>query len=214
MVEFKDVTDFLGFTNSRKKNPSPPVGAVFGNKEALQDEGKRDEFIVKKKEVLHEWDTVSRAKMSPMASVKQNRALIVIGVVVALFFILIQEFLLITVVAALIFLKYVLSTSEGDQVHHKILNVGVEYNGELYTWPELKLFFFFKDEEGLKLCVDTVERFPSRLFFLIPEQDKEKIKEIMETYLPYLKDKPEDFTDKFYNYVSKKIDLNKKNPEE
>lgn len=198
-IKFTDITNILGITNVKEVptvpvQPAPPV---------------ESEYV--KKEVLFEWDTVTRSKAIVLDNPKENRTLIVIGVVIALILILTQNFLLIAVIASLIFLRYVLSATPGESVQHKLLNIGVDYNGNIYEWHELKQFFFTQDTKDFFLCIDTFERLPGRLYFILnSSSDKEKIRNIVEEYIPYLEEEPQMLGNKLFENAVGRISLSSK----
>lgn len=195
-VKLTDITNLLGVTNI-KDNPvaTSPSPSSPTSKE-----------VYVKKEVLFEWDTVTRRRAASLDNVRENRTLIVIGVVVALILVLTQNFLLIAVIASLIFLRYVLSAAPGQSAHHKVLNIGIEYSGNLYLWSELKQFFFTQNSRDFLLCVDTKERIPGRLFFVLNSvEDKKKISALLEDHIPLLAEEPKIFADKLYENALDKI---------
>jgi hypothetical protein len=194
-IKLADVTDMFGFTDSRAKDPLAPVKPTFSK------EGEGD------RRVLYVWDTVTRNHMPMKGVSKINRSLVIIGAVVSILLVSMGEFMLIAVVASLIFVKYVLSSTSGRSVSHTLSNHGVDYSGQFYGWNELRLFFFKFDGTSDILCVDTVERLPGRLYFLLKPGDKEKVREIVGQYLTYLKEEPKTFFDKMYDTISSKIDV-------
>jgi hypothetical protein len=195
-IQISDVTNLLGITNTRAKEPVLPSKPVF----SPENEGER--------KVLFEWDTVTRQTSPLKSSSKMNRSFLIIGAVVALLLVAMQEFLLIAVVASIIFLRYILAATPARAVHHKLSNHGIDYSGQFYGWGELK-HYFFKSAEGTDvLCVDTVDRLPGRLFLLLNDVDKVKVKEIVGKYLTFLKEEPKTFADKMYEAASAKIPLN------
>jgi len=197
-IKLTDISNFMGVTNIKDEPVAAPAPS-------------NSEQTYVKKEVLFEWDTVTRRRATPLDDAKENRTLIVIGVVIASILVLTQNFLLIAVIASLIFLRYVLSATPGESAHHRILNIGAEYNGNLYTWPELKQFFFVQNPKDSLLCVDTVDRIPGRLFFVLNSaQDREKIRNLLEEYIPFLEEEPKIFADKLYESAVGRISLTSK----
>ena len=193
-IRLADVTDMLGFTDSRAKDPLAPV------KPSFTPEGEGD------RKVLFAWDTVTRNHMPIKGVSKINRSLVIIGAVVAILLVSMGEFMLIAVVASIIFVRYVLSSTSGRSVRHTISNHGIDYAGQFYGWNELKQFFFKVDGPTDVLCIDTVERLPGRLYFLLIPGDKNKINEIVGQYLTFLKEEPKTFIDHMYDSIVSKID--------
>ncbi|MBI2414768.1 hypothetical protein HYV31_02935 [candidate division WWE3 bacterium] len=199
-TELRDLTNFLGLTKVKGDRPLPPTGV---NNKNVTD-------ITKDRRVIYEWNTYTRFADSKVLLLKQSRSAIVIGLAIGFLLILMQEFLLIAVVASLMFLKYVLASTQGEQVRHRILNSGVEYAGEFFSWDELK-YYFFSGEGGKEiLCMDTIDRFPTRLHFNINSGDKDHLQRILEEYMSYLPEAPKMFGDSFYKSISDRISLSNK----
>ena len=189
------LTDFVGLTKTRQGD------AALVAKPAFVPEGDRT--------ILFEWNTVTRPQIAVLSAPKLNRSFVVIGGFIALLLILMHEFLLIAAIGSIVFLWYALSASPVEQVNHKITNHGVEYAGQFYGWNELSKYFFTKTGSMDSLCIDTVDRLPGRLFFMINQADKETIKEIVGKYLIYLEEEPRTFADKWYEKAIGKISFNK-----
>lgn len=199
-IQAKDITNFLGLTNTAGRTPIPPTR----NPNSVAD-------ITTDRRVLFEWTTTTRNPLlaNKKTSAKQNRSTILIGVAVGFLFILMQQFLLIAVVASLIFLKYVLESTPGLPIKHRILNRGMEYGGEFYSWEELKHFYFAVEDNDHILCVDTINRFPSRLFFTIEPAKRDYLQNLLETYIAYIPEAPKMFGDNLYKAAADKISLTK-----
>ena len=58
-----------------------------------------------------------------------------------------------------------------------------------------------------KINIDVKEKLPARLFLTVLDGEKEKVRDICESYLPYLKEAPESFMDKGYKKLVSKLDL-------
>jgi hypothetical protein len=119
-----------------------------------------------------------------------------------------QEWLLIAVIVALVFVAYILSTVSPEETEHKITNRGVITGGKTYRWEEL-VRFWFTEKWGQKiLSLETVVRFPGRLTLLLGEANQEQIKKILSDYLPF--EEPEKtWADNASNWLSRQIPLGK-----
>jgi len=194
---FERITDFVGITNSRANSV----------KEVQPDSTPTPS---QKKEVLFQWTIATRPQVGALATPKFNRSFTVLGGFIVLLLILMQEFLLVAAIGSMVFLWYALSASPVEVVTHTITNQGVEFAGELYAWEELSRFFFTKTGTMDTLCIDTKERLPGRLFFMVESSDREKIKELVGRYLTYLEEQPKDFTDRMYDRIVNRISLDGK----
>jgi len=191
-IKLTDITDYVGITNTKQNEPELPKKPAFD----LEKEGAR--------QVLYEWDAVNVISTSK-PSAKMSRTFVVIGVVVALLLVLMQQFLLIALVASVVFLYHVLSSVSAETVHHKLTNHGVDYAGSFYTWGELQRFYFKTQEGSSILCIDTKERIPGRLFLILRTGDEQKVKEITSRYISYLEEEPKTFADKIYDSAAKRV---------
>lgn len=196
-MQLKSVTSFLGLTK-KKEEPVSPSQAV----------SKPDPSMYGEKVLEYSWTAPSR--VVTQLSQKSAKTIIVIAVSVSLLFALMQEFLLIVVIASAGFLYYMLSKSPATEVTHEVSTHGVWYAQEqFYYWYELKHFFFKGEGDNLLLCVDTIERLPGRIFLKINPQDKEKLKEIFSKRLLFLEEEPKGFIDKAYTSAVSKLALDK-----
>jgi hypothetical protein len=196
-MQLKDITSFIGLT---KKKEEPAV--------LEQTTTKQGPSMYGEKVVEYSWTAPNRVVKE--ISQKSAKTIIVIAVSVSLLFALMQEFLLIIVIASAGFLYYMLSKSPVAVVDHQVSTHGLWYAGEqFYYWYELKQFFFSGDGESLFLCVDTVERLPGRIFLNIKPEDREKLKELFAKRLLFLEEEPKNFIDKAYGSAISKFALDK-----
>lgn len=122
----------------------------------------------------------------------------------AIFF-FIDGLLPVAVVAALVFLIYVLATIAPEEVENTITNRGITFAGRKYRWDELVRFWFTKRFGNELLVIETVQ-IPNRIEMVIQEADKEKIKEAFEDFLPHEEASP-NFFDKAAFWLSKRVPL-------
>ncbi|OGC47818.1 hypothetical protein A2886_00330 [candidate division WWE3 bacterium RIFCSPHIGHO2_01_FULL_42_13] len=196
-TRFTDITDFLGVTNTKEKEPILPVKPSA----TPESEGER--------RILFSWDTVSRVGYSDRGNPKLSRTLLIIGVVVAFLLVAMGEFLLIAVVASIIFLRQVLSATPAEAVHHDLTNHGVSYSGEFYSWGEFSNFYLAEDKGVDVLCLNLTNRVPGRLYLLLSSGDREKVKDIVGQYVSMLPEEPKTFFDKVYDFAASRISIDK-----
>lgn len=196
-MKIKDLTSFVGLTR-RGEVPAVPEQQVK----------KPDPSMYGEKIIEYTWTAPNRVLRE--MSQKSAKTIIVIAVSVSLLFALMQEFLLIVVIASAGFLYYMLSKLPTTQVTHEVSTHGLFYAEEqFYYWYELKQFFFKGDADALFLCVDTIERLPGRIFLNINPADREKLKEIFAKRLLFLEEEPKGFVDKVYGSAISKFSLDK-----
>lgn len=196
-MNFIDVTNYLGITNTKAQEPVTPLKPTFN----LEHEGE--------KKVLVEWESVAKIHR-PGFNEKSMRTIVVIAIVIGLLLIIMQEYALILAIGSIVFIGYALSKAPVESVKYEITNHGVKYAAQFYYWNELTQFYFVTSRGENLMAVDTKERLPGRLFLSINPTLKDKIKSVFETYLPYLEKEPETFMDRTYKSVVAKINVDKK----
>ena len=197
-MQIRDLTSFIGLT---RKKEAPALTNVTSAPQV-------DPKSYGEKLVEYTWSAPNRVVKE--MSQKSAKTLIIIAVSVSLLFALMQEFLLIIVIASAGFLYYMLLKSPATEVKHEVSSHGVWYAGEqFYYWHELKQFFFKSDGGGTVLCVDTTERLPGRLFLNIDPADKDRLKETFSKRLVFLEEEPKGFVDKVYGSAISKFALDK-----
>ena len=189
-MNISTVTNFLGITNTKQQPayaaPTPP--------EALEKEPKK---------VLFAWEATPKGAKT--ISKKTARALIIIGVIVALVFAVMQEFLLIIALASLVFIKYILTAAPQETIKYEISNHGVTVAGQFYGWYALKYFFFTRKDGVTTLCADTKEALPGRLYLTLNGNNSDEMRPVLEQYLAYLEAEPKTFIDKAYDSITGKF---------
>lgn len=187
-LKIASITSFLGFT-SKKEQPGTPS---FSPETAGE------------KVVLMEWLSEARPETRGLSK-RLTRTFTIIGVVLGLLLIIMQEYFLILVVASMIFISNAISKAPAEKVRIQVSTHGVSYGDTFYYWNELKRFFFYEGGKMAVVAVDTRESLPGRLFLSYAPESKEKIKEILSQHLQYLEKEPATFFDKAYTSVIDKL---------
>lgn len=159
-----------------------------------------------KREVLYSWNAVSRPTQQTI-NPKMTRTFIVIGVVISLVFVAMQQFFLIMGILSLVFVSYMLMQVPAEEVGYEISNLDLKYGERAYKWRELLQFFFMETAGMDVVAVDVREGLPSRLYLTLLPGDKEKIRHFLGDHLPYLEAEPKTFADKAYESVVGKLNL-------
>jgi len=193
-MQITDVSNFLGITNTKSKEAVPAENPVFD----LEKLGE--------KQVLYTWEAPLRMPIEAFSS-KLTKNLFIIGGVLGLFLLLIGEFFIILVIASIIFVGYILANSPSEMATYEISTHGVKFTDHFYYWNELGNFFFTQNKGHAILNIDVKDKLPARLFLTVKEGEQDKIRDLCEKYLPYLKEAPETFMDKAYKKVVGKLDL-------
>jgi hypothetical protein len=117
-----------------------------------------------------------------------------------------QEWLLILVMVALMFVAYIMSTVEPRQVEHQITNRGIITGGKKYEWETLNRFWFTEKLGEKILQIETLVGLPRHLFLMLGETKQEAIKKILADYLPF--EEPEKtWIDNASEWISRRVPL-------
>jgi len=129
--------------------------------------------------------------------------LISIAAITALVFFLIEGIVPAVLIVALVFLFYVLSTVEPDNIEYKLTNRGIKIAGKSTPWNFMFRFWFTKRFDSELLVIETA-RIPGRLELVVSSQVKDKLKENLLRYLDE-EETPPTFVDKAAGWFSKKL---------
>ena len=113
---------------------------------------------------------------------------ITIAVLLSIVFAIAGEWMLIALMAALIFAYYLWSTIPPEPVDHSITNLGIRTANELYRWNEFSRWWAEDKWNQQVLIVETPLRFPPRLHLLLESKSAKDVTKIMTDRL--LLDKP------------------------
>lgn len=153
-----------------------------------------------KKKVVFRWEAPLKPKQS-VANMKFVRSMGVIAIVVGLLLVAMQEFLLIIAIASLVFVRYLVTNTPEETVVHEVSNHGISFAGTMYPWEEIKQFYFMNQEGTEMMLVDLTKDLPARLYFVINPNDKDKLQDVVNEYIPFLEEAPKDFMKDAYNTV-------------
>jgi hypothetical protein len=123
---------------------------------------------------------------------------------VILFFI--KEWVLIIVIIAIMFVYYVLSHVQPEEIEHSITNRGIRFAGKDYPWEALTQFWFSEKFGEKILNVQTLMMYPGRLQMLLGKMTEKEVTEILKKYL--LQETPEPTVmERTTDWFSKKIPI-------
>lgn len=129
--------------------------------------------------------------------------LISIAALVGLVLFLIEGWVPVVLVISLVFLFYVLSTVEPENIEYKITNKGIKVAGKKTEWNLMGRFWFSKRFETELLIVETAV-LPGRMEIVINPEIKEAIRKNLSSYL-FEEEAPPAFLDKASNWFAKKL---------
>lgn len=120
--------------------------------------------------------------------------------------IFIQQWMLILVMASLVFLSYVYSTVPPAEIEFKITLRGVQYAEQEIFWDQLSCFWF-SQRNGVPILNFGMKLGLQKIIYVIYKKDDEK--EIKNLLLRFLSEEalPPTFVDKAASWLSQKIPL-------
>ena len=156
--------------------------------EGLKDGSLRIKELKKNNKVvqklnLFEWEAPIRV---PFQFEKKNFLMVLAVCLLFIFYLaLVEKYLLMFAIIALLFFIYVAGTTKPVNVTHKITARGVETMNVLYEWYQLENFFFTKKKDEQLLIIETNLRLPSRLIILVGEKNRDNIFLLLQDQLLY-----------------------------
>ena len=106
-------------------------------------------------------------------------------------------------IISLVFLYYVLSTVQPENIEYKITNRGIKIAGKETGWQYVVRFWFSLRLGSDLLIFDTVT-LPGRMELVINPELKDTLKKEISAYVPY-EEAPPSTLDKVTNWVAKKL---------
>lgn len=129
--------------------------------------------------------------------------IIAISALVGLILFLVEGFMPVLLIISLVFLYYVLSTVEPQNIEYKITNKGVKIADSRTDWDFIKRFWFTRRYDNSLLIIETAS-LPGRLEIVIDDGKREEIKKNLSKYIPEEKTPPSSL-DKAANWFSKRL---------
>ncbi len=138
---------------------------------------------------------------------KRNKSFYVTLIAIAALFgmvlFLVEGFMPVLLIISLVFLFYVLSTVEPDNVEYKVTNLGIKMANSKTEWSLIRRFWFTKRLDT-ELLVFELFVFPGRLEMVMDPNRKTEIKEIIAKYVLF-EEAPASFLDKASNWFAKRM---------
>ena len=157
-------------------------------------------------ELLFSWVAPERV-FRPRRSKDYKRNLILLFVLVILLLVFTNQFYLLAVVLALIFLVYALSNVPPKKVRHVITNYGIYTHDRFYSWLNRGQRFWFETTAGQEQLFVETQLFPYRLIMLVGhDRNKPHLVKILSHYLVQKKPLPSKL-DKIVAWIQEKFPL-------
>ncbi|MDQ5951292.1 MAG: hypothetical protein QG639_569 [Patescibacteria group bacterium] len=131
-------------------------------------------------EILFEWEALSR----PFKA-RNRQYFTTIGLIaalVALILLFAGQMFSVAVIAAVIFVIYVLNTTPPGMVNHKLTTYGIRVENNLYYWEEMGRFWF-TEKFGQHILNIEIARFPNRLTLLLGDVNKDDMQLVLSEVL-------------------------------
>lgn len=157
-----------------------------------------------------EKDLVSwRAPARPFK--RRNRqfyvTIIAMAAILGLILFLAEGFMPVVLIVSLVFLFYVLSTVEPEEIEYKITSKGVKIQGKLTAWEVLGRFWFSRRFDSELLILETAG-LPGRMEMVVDSSSKEEVRKALSTKLVE-EEVPPSTLDKVANWFANKLPGNK-----
>lgn len=129
------------------------------------------------------------------------------GLVFVLAAIVFDEFFLVGVILAVIFVAFVFATAEPKVIEHKVNNMGIISGGRPFLWEELDSFWFEKKGDERLMMVQTTMHFPTRLIIILSSVSERTLLDLVEKHLHYHPAPVHTLFDKWAHGLQKRINL-------
>lgn len=107
---------------------------------------------------------------------------------------------------SIIFLYYILSTVEPEQIEYSITNKGIKIIDKTTVWDFFTRYWFTRRLGSEILVLETI-MFPRRLELVVNKEDKEKIKKELNKYISE-EEVPPSGLDRAANWLAKRMQEN------
>ncbi|HUC95322.1 MAG TPA: hypothetical protein VMR19_05000 [Candidatus Saccharimonadales bacterium] len=127
--------------------------------------------------------------------------------IVSIILFLAEGIMPVVLIISLVFLYYVLSTVQPDDVQYKVTTKGVKVATKLTEWQYLNRYWFTNRFDNELMIIDTI-LLPGRMEFVINPEIKERLKKEVSAYIPY-EEVPPTALDKMTTWFATKLPGNK-----
>lgn len=122
---------------------------------------------------------------------------------------LFSQYMLMFVVASLVFVSFAFSLVPPKNFHYRISTEGIMLEDHFYIWHELYDFYFVKRYGDDILHVRTKNFFPGVLTITLGDMTREHVKNVLVKYLPFREYIKPTFMDKSGDWLSRNFPLEK-----
>lgn len=111
--------------------------------------------------------------------------ILLIATLICLILFLFAQYLLMIVVASLVFVSFALAIVPPHDFHYKISTEGITVEDHFFLWQELYDFYFKKREHLQVLHIRTHAFIPGELTIVLGSMSVDHVKSVLLPYLPY-----------------------------
>ena len=129
------------------------------------------------------------------------------GAIFILAAIVFEEFFLVGVIFAVMFVVYVLASAAPETIEHKITTMGITSGGRAFLWEELDSFWFDKKGDDRLLVVQTRLHFPTRLIILLTTVSERALLEMLEKHLHYHQAPVHTLFDRWASFLQNRVNF-------
>ncbi|HKC04448.1 MAG TPA: hypothetical protein VKC54_01090 [Patescibacteria group bacterium] len=127
--------------------------------------------------------------------------------IISLVLFLAEGIMPVILIVALVFLYYVLSTVEPENIEYKVTTKGVKIGGKLTNWQAL-IRFWFGTRSGSEVLIFETYGIPGRIEIMTGPETHDKLKKEISAYIPY-EEVPVTEVEKFTDWFTKKVSGNR-----
>jgi hypothetical protein len=158
------------------------------------------------KVIFLSWEAPSRSLKKPMSD-KLRKTLVSVGTVVVLLFILMREYFVVMAIASVVFFIQILSKTTPEDIKYELSSHGIKYGEQMYYWVSLVSAFFMKIDGLDFLAFDTFESIPGRIYVNVSGKNLSEIEMFVSKHMTYLKVAPKSQFEKIFDFVSSKFNF-------
>lgn len=155
--------------------------------------------------IILEWKAPGRPFTKRHKSYYTTSLLIMFFIEIILF--LFSQYMLMLVVASLVFVSFALSTVPPHEFNYRISNQGVFIEDHFFIWEELYDFFFTTQHNQKVLVIRTKNFFPGEITITLGNITTEQIKRAILPYLPFREYIDQTFGEKMGNWMARTFPL-------
>jgi hypothetical protein len=134
-------------------------------------------------QLLFSWVAPERV-FRPRLSKNYQRNLILLFILIGLLLIAANQFTLLIVILALIFLSFVMANVPPQKIRHTITNYGIYTNRKFYPWLQRGKRFWFETSRDQKQLIFETQIFPYRIVMLVGHpRNQAHLEKILSRYL-------------------------------